>query len=233
VPHVPNHCAQLQFGSRPHRPRHSHTTDLAAPTSEWTPRTNEADHTEVKQTGTPLVMCDLLVQAGFQVAEASNGFSAIRLAQRERFALVLLDLVLPDRSGVSVLAELRAAHATAHVPVIVFCGQPHALRDAVTQADAVIAQPFAIDKLLAAVSRSRARAMYRCLPMRLMTSATELSTRPGAVEAGASRGACAVPTAVGDVEPLRPSARESPGSGDGCSPGNARPLVQAKRGYGP
>jgi len=156
--------------------------------------TPEADHTEVKQTGTPLVICDLLVQAGFRVAEASNGLSAIRLAQRERFALVLLDLVLPDRSGVSVLAELRAAHATAHVPVIVFCGQPHALRDAVTQADVLIAQPFAIDKLLAA---------------------------------------CAVPTAVGDVEPLRPSARESPGSGDGCSPGNARPLVQAKRGYGP
>jgi CheY-like chemotaxis protein len=135
-----------------------------------------------------LVMCDLLVQAGFRVAEASNGFSAIRLAQRERFALVLLDLVLPDPSGVSVLAELRAAYATAHVPVIMFCGQPHALR---------------------------------------------LATRPAAVEAGACRGACAVPTAAGDVEPLRPSARESPGSGDGCSPGDARPLVQAKRGYGP
>jgi hypothetical protein len=29
-----------------------------------------------------------------------------------------------ERSGLSVLAELRAAPATAHVPVIVFSGQP-------------------------------------------------------------------------------------------------------------
>ena len=176
-----------------------------------------------------LVMCDLLMQAGYRVAEASNGFSALRLAQRERLALVLLDLVLPDQSGLSVLSELRAAHATAHVPVIVFSPQPQMRQDAVPQADAVIAQPFAFDKLLAAVSRSRPRAINRCRSMRFVTSATELATRPGAVEAGASRGACAGPTAVDDVAQLC----ESPGSGDGYSPGNAQALVQAKRGYGP
>jgi DNA-binding response OmpR family regulator len=37
-----------------------------------------------------LVMCDVLAQAGYRVAEASNGFSALRLAQREPLALVLL-----------------------------------------------------------------------------------------------------------------------------------------------
>ena len=71
-----------------------------------------------------LVMCDLLAQAGYRVTEASNGFSARRLAQREPLALVLLNLVLPEQSGFSVLAELRAAPATAHVPVIVVSGQP-------------------------------------------------------------------------------------------------------------
>ena len=61
-----------------------------------------------------LVMCDLLAQAGYRVAEASTGFSALRLAHRE--PLVLLDLVLRERSVLSVLAELRAAPATAHRP---------------------------------------------------------------------------------------------------------------------
>ena len=69
-----------------------------------------------------LVMCDVLAQAGYRVAEASNGFSALRLAQREPLALVLLNLVLPEQSGLSVLAELGAAPATAHVPVIVVSG---------------------------------------------------------------------------------------------------------------
>lgn len=105
-----------------------------------------------------LVMRDLLTQAGYRVAETSNGFSALRLAQREPLSLVVLDLVLPERSGLSVLAELRAARPTAHVPVIVICGHPQMLRDAVTQADAVIAKPFATDTLLAEVNRSRQRA---------------------------------------------------------------------------
>src|SRR4029077_12254007 len=88
------------------------------------------------------VMCDLLAQAGYRVAQASNGFSALRLAQREPLALVLLDLVLPEQSGLSVLAELRAAPTTAHVPIIVISSHLQVLRDAVTQADAVIAKPF-------------------------------------------------------------------------------------------
>jgi DNA-binding response OmpR family regulator len=106
-----------------------------------------------------LVMCDVLAQAGYRVAEASNGFSALRLAQREPLALVLLDLVLPERSGLSVLAELRASPATAHVPVIVISGRHQLLRDAVTQADLVIAKPFATDTLLTEVNRSRWRAV--------------------------------------------------------------------------
>jgi len=101
-------------------------------------------------------MCDVLAQAGFRVASASNGFSAVLLARREPLALVVLDLVLPEQSGLSVLAELKATPATAHVPVIIVSGHSQALRDAVTPADAVITKPFGTDTLLAEVSRRRA-----------------------------------------------------------------------------
>ena len=144
-----------------------------------------------------LVMCDVLAQAGFRVASASNGFSAVRLARREPLALVVLDLVLPEQSGLSVLAELKATPATARVPVIVISGHPQALRDAVTQADAVIAKPFGTDTLLAEVSRSRQRAVN-------------------------PRGR----SAVGDAPHLPRSARESPGNGDGFSPGCGPALVR-------
>jgi DNA-binding response OmpR family regulator len=63
--------------------------------------------------------------------------------------------VLADPSGLCVLAELKAAPATAHVPVIVVSGQRHILSHAVVQGDAVIAKAFGIDALLAEVSRSR------------------------------------------------------------------------------
>ena len=130
-----------------------------------------------------LVMCDVLAQAGFRVASASNGFSAVRLARREPLALVVLDLVLPEQSGLSVLAELKATPATAHVPVIVMSGYPQALRDAVTQADAVITKPFGTDTLLAEVSRSRRRAVEAavhcdsCHTSSERRSASEIATR--------------------------------------------------------
>ena len=72
-----------------------------------------------------LVLCDVLAQAGFRVVSASNGFSAVRLARREPLALVVLDLVLPELSGLSVLAELKATPATAQVPVIVIKAAAH------------------------------------------------------------------------------------------------------------
>jgi DNA-binding response OmpR family regulator len=173
---------------------------------------------------TRLVMRDLLAQVGYGVLQASNGFSALRLALHERLALVLLDLVLPERSGISVLAELRAAPATAYVPVIVVSGQPHLLRDAVIQADAVIAKPFATDTFLAEVARSRQRAINR---MRFTTSASGLATRPGEVEASAVGRACAGRPCVGAAHLLR-STRESPANGDGFSPGCGRLLVRQR-----
>ena len=57
-----------------------------------------------------------------------------------------------------MLAELRAAPATAHVAVIVVSVQPQVLQMLI-RADAMIAKPFALDTLLAEVSRSRQRAV--------------------------------------------------------------------------
>ena len=89
---------------------------------------------------------DVLCQAGYTVQEASNGCAALRLAKREPPVLVLLDLVLPEKSGLSVLAELKTAPATAHVPVIVVSGQTDLLARAFGLADAVVTKPFDVDE---------------------------------------------------------------------------------------
>src|SRR5437870_671666 len=102
-----------------------------------------------------VLMGDVLCQVGYTVQEPSNGGAALRLAEREPPTVVLLDLVLPERSGLSVLAELKAAPATAHVPVIVVSGQADLLACAVGHADAVVTKPFDVDELLAEVSRAR------------------------------------------------------------------------------
>ena len=65
-----------------------------------------------------LLMRDLLTDEGYTVLEASNGFAALRLVERHAPTIVLLDLVLPEESGLVVLSELKSTRATAHVPVI-------------------------------------------------------------------------------------------------------------------
>jgi DNA-binding response OmpR family regulator len=55
----------------------------------------------------------------FDVTTASDGYSAIASAQKERPALIILDLGLPVGDGFVVLERLQNIDALAGVPVIV------------------------------------------------------------------------------------------------------------------
>ena len=48
-----------------------------------------------------------LETAGFAVTTADNGVTACQLAENETFACIVLDLMLPKRSGVEVTKYLR------------------------------------------------------------------------------------------------------------------------------
>ena len=53
-----------------------------------------------------------------QLTEATNGADGIRLARAERPDLVLLDMQLPDMSGIEVLQALRSDAATRTLRVV-------------------------------------------------------------------------------------------------------------------
>ncbi|HKN16855.1 MAG TPA: response regulator [Candidatus Sulfotelmatobacter sp.] len=55
----------------------------------------------------------------YEVATASDGYSAIASAQKERPALIILDLGLPVGDGFVVLDRLQNIDALSSVPVIV------------------------------------------------------------------------------------------------------------------
>jgi len=64
------------------------------------------------------VLGDLLVPA-YHVRAANSGQRALEIALTPPYPdLVLLDLMMPDMDGLSVLAQLRAQPATANIPVI-------------------------------------------------------------------------------------------------------------------
>ena len=59
-----------------------------------------------------------LAKAGYRVTTAGDGTEALARARAERPDLVVLDLMLPGRSGLDVLGDLRRADETRHMGVI-------------------------------------------------------------------------------------------------------------------
>ncbi len=59
-----------------------------------------------------------LEREGFRVLTAANGSSALRMCEEYDFDLVLLDLMMPDMSGIDVLKVLRRTRSALELPVI-------------------------------------------------------------------------------------------------------------------
>ena len=99
-----------------------------------------------------------LQASGFTVAVAFDGIEGERLALSESFDLIVLDLMLPGRSGLDILASLRAAKS--NVPVIVLSARGE-IEDRVVGLDAgavdYLIKPFSMAELVARV-RAQLRA---------------------------------------------------------------------------
>lgn len=108
-----------------------------------------------------------LTAAGYTVTSTASGLEALELLRAGEIDLVLLDIGLPDISGLEVLAQLRDDGST--VPVIALTARDTA-RDLVAGldggADDYIAKPFTFDELLARI-RARLRDRDRAVPTRL------------------------------------------------------------------
>ena len=59
-----------------------------------------------------------LVQAGYQVLTAANGVDGLRMAQEEKPALVVLDVLLPGMDGFELCHRLRNSDATVELPIL-------------------------------------------------------------------------------------------------------------------
>jgi two-component system, OmpR family, alkaline phosphatase synthesis response regulator PhoP len=60
-----------------------------------------------------------LEQAGFQVLTAGDGETALHILRRDRPDLAVLDLMLPNRDGWSVIKVVREDSALADIPIII------------------------------------------------------------------------------------------------------------------
>jgi DNA-binding response OmpR family regulator len=105
---------------------------------------------------------DALRASGYGVAEAADGVRGLEEAVRPGVDLVLLDLLLPQRDGLKVLADLRRVRAT--VPVIILTArgtEDDRVRGLKMGADDYVVKPFSARELLARVEAVLRRSLGR------------------------------------------------------------------------
>lgn len=92
-----------------------------------------------------------LGQKGFEVVEATDGRSAMRLVAEREPDLVLQDLVLPDVDGFELVGRLRAQTSGRNVPILAFSGFVTKLEEARISAvgfDDLIVKPIEPSRLV-------------------------------------------------------------------------------------
>jgi DNA-binding response OmpR family regulator len=96
----------------------------------------------------------LMRREGFTVLQARDGDEALALLQQHRPRLVLLDVMMPGRSGHEVLAALRADESLKHTLVLMLSAKGRdtdVAKGLGLGADAYVTKPFSTQALVAQV----------------------------------------------------------------------------------
>lgn len=100
------------------------------------------------------VVREMLEQEGYQVTTASSGEEGLRLFAENPADVLITDIIMPNKDGVSVIEEVKKQSPDARV--IAMSGTPKVETfEAAVGADAnrVLAKPFNLDELLDAVAQ--------------------------------------------------------------------------------
>src|SRR5262245_34130165 len=91
-----------------------------------------------------------LEERGYEVLFARDGFEALARAERDSPDLIVLDLVMPKRNGLTVVDRLRARNATSpHIIMVTANNEARHREFALSRGvDAFLAKPFEIEELL-------------------------------------------------------------------------------------
>ena len=92
-----------------------------------------------------------LAKAGYRVTTAGTGVAALEAIATEPPDLVVLDLMLPGRSGYEVLTEMRRREETRDVGVIVLTArrdEPDRIKGLAGGADDYLTKPFSPEELV-------------------------------------------------------------------------------------
>ena len=99
---------------------------------------------------------DLLEAQGYQILQTREGLEALTLAREHRPDLILMDIQLPEISGLEVTKWLKEDDTLAHIPVVAVTafamkGDEERIREG--GCEAYVAKPIAVAPFLETIRR--------------------------------------------------------------------------------
>ncbi len=101
------------------------------------------DDTDIQE-----LLWNFLREAGYDVTVSGDGLETVALFQRERFDLILLDVMLPKLDGFGVLELIRQSSRIPVVMLTALGGEEEQIRGLDMQADDYIVKPFSMPVLV-------------------------------------------------------------------------------------
>ena len=102
------------------------------------------------------IICKMLVQNGYRILEAKDGYEALSIVEYEKPDLILLDIIMPGIDGYKVMSSMKALPGMSSVPIIMLTSRDKLIdkmRGKVSGTNEYLTKPFKRDALIEKIEK--------------------------------------------------------------------------------
>jgi len=150
---------------------------------------------------------EMLPPGNFQVLEAKDGVEGLNLIQQEKPNLIMLDFLLPKKSGWDVYLEVQANPDLRKIPLVLMSGRKEEVTEKLTEPFEYfefLPKPFDQKQLIAAIKAAMAKAkLPRTAPVaQAATAASNGTTTNGAKSSNGNSAPTTTSASTPDIQEL-------------------------------
>ena len=102
------------------------------------------------------IICKMLLQSGYRILEAKDGYEALSIAELEHPDLILLDIIMPGMDGYEVMSQMREKSGLEKVPIIMLTSRDtliDKMRGKLSGTNEYLTKPFKSKELIAKIEK--------------------------------------------------------------------------------
>lgn len=100
------------------------------------------------------LLTDIVIKAGYEAATASDGEEAIGMVKKTKFDVALLDIQMPNKSGIEVLKFIQEnSKETKAIILTGYADLKHAMEAREFGAQDFISKPYKLEDVLTTIKR--------------------------------------------------------------------------------